>query len=79
VAAAPAGHPDRAGYLSNLGIALRTRSERTGDRADLDAAIDLLRQAVAAAPAGHPDRAVMLSTLGTALTPGPSGPGTGPT
>jgi predicted metal-dependent phosphoesterase TrpH len=67
VAASPAGHPDRAGRLSNLGTALQARFERTGERADLDAAIDLLRQAVAASPAGHPDRAGLLSNLGAAL------------
>ena len=38
--------------LSNLGAALRTRFERTGDRADLDAAID----AGAAGGGGHPGR-----------------------
>jgi hypothetical protein len=41
VAASPTDHPGRAGYLSNLGVALRSRFERTRDRADLDAAIDL--------------------------------------
>ena len=40
MAATPADHPDRAATLSNLGVALRTRFERAGDRADLDAAID---------------------------------------
>ena len=40
---------------------------RTGDRAALNTAIDLLRQAVAATPADHPDRAAMLSNLGAAL------------
>ena len=41
--------------LSNLGAALETRFERTGDRADLDAAIDAGRQAVAGQP-GRPPR-----------------------
>ena len=40
---------------------------RTGDRAALNTAIDLLRQAVAASPADHPGRAAMLSNLGIAL------------
>src|SRR5207247_131779 len=44
-----------------------TRSERTGDRADLDAAIDAGRQAVAATPADHPARAMHLSNLGLGL------------
>src|SRR5215813_4687719 len=37
--ATPAGHPDRAEILSDLGFALRLRFERTGRLADLDAAI----------------------------------------
>ena len=41
-----AGHPDRATMLSNLGGALQARFERTGDVADLDAAVDAGRQAV---------------------------------
>ena len=63
----PPGHPDRAMYLSNLGSALRTRFERAGDGADLDAAIDAGRQAVDLTPPGHPDRAAYLSNLGLAL------------
>jgi hypothetical protein len=35
VALTPADHPDRAGRLSNLGLALRTRYGRTGATADL--------------------------------------------
>ena len=64
MAATPADHPDRAGWLSNLGGALQARFERAGDRADLDEAIDAGRQAVAASPADHPDRAGCLSNLG---------------
>ena len=55
--ATPADHPDRAGYLSNLGIALSARFERTGRDADLDAAIESWQQAVQATPADHPGRA----------------------
>ena len=68
-------------YLSNLGIALLARFERTGDQADLDAAVGNLRAAVAATPAGHPNRAAYLSNLGNALQTrfeadrGPSRPG----
>ncbi len=40
----------------------------TGNRSDLDAAINACRQAVAATPAGHPAHAQSLSTLGFALT-----------
>ena len=67
MASTPAGHPDRAGSLSNLGAALAIRFARTGELADLDAAIDLLRQAVATAPPGHPGHAMCLSNLGGAL------------
>ena len=67
MAATPADHPARATFLSNLGLALPARFERTGDLADLDAAIDVGRQAVAATPADHPDRARYLSNLGGAL------------
>ena len=58
MAATPADHPDRAVYLSNLGLALWTRFERTGDRADLDAAIDAGRQAVAVEVASPRVRAI---------------------
>jgi tetratricopeptide (TPR) repeat protein len=65
--ASPADHPDRAMYLSNFGLALQTRFERTGVLADLDEAIHRLHDAVAASPADHPDRAMYLSNLGLAL------------
>ena len=67
MAASPTDHPDRADDLSNLGTALQTRFERTGDLADLDEAITSGGQAVAATPADHPDRAGYLSNLGIAL------------
>ena len=38
----PADHPDRTGRLANLGNALRTQFERTGQQADLEEAITLL-------------------------------------
>ncbi|WP_447035812.1 tetratricopeptide repeat protein [Streptomyces sp. DSM 118878] len=63
----PAGHPDRAGRLNNLGLALQTRFERSGAVADLDAAVDVAHQAVDTTPAGHPDRAGRLSNLGGTL------------
>ena len=67
MAATPDDHPGRAMYLSNLGSALQTRFERTGGRPDLDAAVDVGRDAVAATPDDHPDRAGYLSNLGSAL------------
>ncbi len=65
--AIPAGHPYRAVMLTNLGIILQTRFERTGVLADLDAAIEAEHAAVAATPPGHPDRPGYLSNLGDAL------------
>ncbi|KAA9379164.1 tetratricopeptide repeat protein [Microbispora cellulosiformans] len=67
VNATPADHPERAGMLSNLGIALRTRFERTGAMTDLNEAIQRQHQAVQVTPTDHPDRAAMLSNLGSAL------------
>ena len=67
VAAAPAGHPNRAVVLSNLGNALRALYGRTGDTAVLAEAVQAGRDAVAATPAGHPDRASVLTNLGAAL------------
>jgi hypothetical protein len=63
-AAGPDDHPDRALMLSNLGIALQSRFQWVGDRADLDAAIDLFRRAVAASPDGRPRD---LFSLGSSL------------
>jgi tetratricopeptide (TPR) repeat protein len=67
VVADPTDHPARAGWLSNLGAALRTRFERSGDLADLDAAVDVGQQAVVATPANHSARASVLSNLALAL------------
>ncbi|GAA4606383.1 tetratricopeptide (TPR) repeat protein [Actinoplanes octamycinicus] len=50
VAEAPAGFPDRAGLLSNLGLARHARYERTGDPGDLDEALRVHREAVARTP-----------------------------
>ncbi|HZX99126.1 MAG TPA: hypothetical protein VFE92_06520 [Dermatophilaceae bacterium] len=44
VDATPPGHPGRAMYLSNFGAWLRARFERTGDVADLYAAIQAGRE-----------------------------------
>jgi hypothetical protein len=54
-------------YLSNLGIALRTRFERTGSQGDLNDAVAAEREAVAATPPDHPNRAMYLSNLGVTL------------
>lgn len=66
----PTDHPNRAGRLSNLGVALRMRYQqgRHEDSAgDLDRAIELFDQAVAATPKGDAMRPGRLSNLGVAL------------
>ncbi|WP_007517651.1 CHAT domain-containing protein [Pseudofrankia saprophytica] len=66
----PEGSFDRAALLSNLGVALKARFERSGalaDLADLDAAIDAGRAAVDAAVAGGRDHSAYLVNLGGAL------------
>jgi hypothetical protein len=57
----PQAMADRAGWLLQETLS-------TGNRADLDAVIDVSRQMVAAVPADHPAHAESLSTLGFALT-----------
>jgi tetratricopeptide (TPR) repeat protein len=59
--------PDGGMYLSNLGIALLTRFERTGALADLDNAIQVGQLAVQRTAADHPNHAGGLSNLGNAL------------
>ncbi|MEU4512212.1 CHAT domain-containing protein [Nonomuraea wenchangensis] len=67
VAALPEGDDQRAGCLSNLSGALRARFDRTGQAADLDAAIDAGRAAAATSPEGEPQRAQVLSNLAGSL------------
>ena len=64
VESTPDDHPNRAGCLNNLGIALQSRFERTGSMDDLDRAIVTNEQAVESTPDDHPDRAGMLNNLG---------------
>ncbi|WP_157239230.1 CHAT domain-containing protein [Catenuloplanes japonicus] len=56
-----------AGWLSNLGLALRIRFERIGEGGDLDESIALHREAAALTPATDPSRGRYLSNLGLAL------------
>ncbi|WP_189719163.1 CHAT domain-containing protein, partial [Streptomyces chryseus] len=60
-------HPDRAGYLNNLGVALQARFERWESRADLDEEIAIFREAGQITPLGDSDRAAILNNLGAAL------------
>ncbi|MCU7729932.1 tetratricopeptide repeat protein [Actinoplanes sp. KI2] len=64
----PAGRPDRALYVANLGAALSTRARLTGDLADADAAIETLDAALAATPAGAAERGDRLENLANALS-----------
>src|SRR5215475_8281858 len=52
----PMGHPGRLTALGELGLALRTRWEHTGNATDLDAALDVWRQAFEEVAADHPMR-----------------------
>ena len=67
VTTASTGHPYRAMYMSNLGEALRTRFELTGQPGDLDEAVAWGREAVTSTPSDHPDRPQRLNNLEAAL------------
>jgi tetratricopeptide (TPR) repeat protein len=66
VESAPGGHP-LAACLSNLGVALRTRHELTGDTLALDQAITMFRKAVHAVDPRDVNRPGFLNNLGNAL------------
>ncbi|RYP58987.1 hypothetical protein DL771_011041 [Monosporascus sp. 5C6A] len=68
VDATPQDHPDRAGWLNNLGNRLGDRYSRTGAMSDLEEAIGLVREALDATPQDHPDRAGGLNNLGVLLS-----------
>jgi hypothetical protein len=65
--AVAADHPDRPGYLLNLGNARHAMSQVTGLASDLDTAINALRAGVRATPPGHPVRLSLLGNLGDSL------------
>lgn len=67
VGALPAGRPERAGMLSNLGAALRARFEFSRTDTDLREAISYSRQAVEAARLRDPRRRQYLQNLAAAL------------
>ena len=64
---APAGHPDRAGHLSNLANTVQMLFRETREQRLLEEAIEIGRAALAAAPAGYVHRATILSSLSNAL------------
>jgi tetratricopeptide (TPR) repeat protein len=65
IAQTPTPHPNRAGMLSNLGIAQRMRYERLGTKADLARTVEILREAAVRASAEN--RGPVLTSLGLAL------------
>ena len=67
VGATPIGHPNRVGFLNNLGASLLGLYVSTGDADALSDAVQACRDAVAGTPADHPARAMCLSNLGAAL------------
>jgi hypothetical protein len=67
VANTPVGHPDLAGRLSNLSVALQALFELGGDPHDLDEIVEIARQALAATPDSGPERAERQTNLATAL------------
>lgn len=64
----PQDHPDRAIWLSNLGIRLSSRYYRTDNMTDLNEAISKLELAVSITAEDHPDRAGRLYNLGARLS-----------
>jgi tetratricopeptide (TPR) repeat protein/energy-coupling factor transporter ATP-binding protein EcfA2 len=70
VADAISNDPNQHSYLANLrnlGNALRARFEQTGDPADLDQAITVIRQAIEIISPDHPDQARYLSDYASVL------------
>ena len=68
MAATPEGHPNRAMYLSNLGVALQNAgSSGPGRRTIWTARSRRTSRRWPPPPQDHPDRAIYLSNLGTAL------------
>ncbi|THU96130.1 hypothetical protein K435DRAFT_723032 [Dendrothele bispora CBS 962.96] len=62
-------NPGKPGYLTNLGISLRQRFERSGSKGSdgIDKAIDFHTKAVELTPDGCPNKSVYLSNLAAAL------------
>ncbi|KAL0947877.1 hypothetical protein HGRIS_010512 [Hohenbuehelia grisea] len=63
----PPGHPTRDISLTNLGNALQSRYEYTGELEDLDKAIELHTESLELRPTGDPARELSLTNLGNAL------------
>jgi len=67
VNATPEDHPDRPGWLNNLGVELGERYSKTGAIADLKESIQVAQEAVNATPENHPNQARWLNSLGNRL------------
>jgi CHAT domain-containing protein len=63
---APSG-PQRAGFLSNLGLFLCQRYEQTGEESLLAEALEAHRAAIAGSAAGQPERAMILRSADRTL------------
>ncbi|KAG8875575.1 hypothetical protein FRB98_007729 [Tulasnella sp. 332] len=64
----PPGHRNRSEIPGSLGITLRARFNRTGDRADLDTAIEYHEQTPELQPPGHSDRWNSLNNIAVAIS-----------
>ncbi|KIM20452.1 hypothetical protein M408DRAFT_82008 [Serendipita vermifera MAFF 305830] len=67
VSLTPDSHPDKPGWLSNLGTSVQSRFERLGDVKDLESAISFQQAAIHLTPDGHPDRPGRLNRLGRSV------------
>ncbi|KIJ43283.1 hypothetical protein M422DRAFT_253489 [Sphaerobolus stellatus SS14] len=63
----PNGHPDKAGFLNNLGGSFRYCFDQLGELADIEKAIAAQQKAVNLMLDGHPHRAGCLSNLGNSF------------
>jgi hypothetical protein len=63
----PNGHPDKPGYLNNLGNSFKARFEHLGELSDLERAISMLVDAVDLTPHGHPAKPARLNNLGNSF------------
>ncbi|KAG8875296.1 hypothetical protein FRB97_005239 [Tulasnella sp. 331] len=63
----PRGHPAHLLALNNLGNALQTRYDHTGEMTDLENAIRYHKEQIEICPTNHPNLSATLSSLGNAL------------
>jgi hypothetical protein len=63
----PDGHPDKPGWLNNLGNSLLSRFHRLGDLGDMNKSVLMKEHAVQLTPDGHPNKPGWLDSLGSSL------------